>query len=354
MASSRWNVLGIAIGLPLVALASAHADPLTISARPNPAAAGTSVTFSFTPKVLWSGDVVDFDFGDGGTGSVGYTVACALLGGCGTISHSYAGPMIANVSASGTLSGHNVSGSLALTITGSPDDSHLYIATGAHNKGFNNTQWRTDLWVDNPGTSNATYTIALLVRDQANPTPTSQTYSLKPGAAVAYHDILLSVFGFSGAAALRIVPVTGTVLATSRTYDQLTVGTYGQFVPAVARARAIAFGQDARLLGLSHDPSLVNGFRTNIGLVNASPATIHVEVAFYQGGGVYLATEGHDLAAYEFVQLDRAFEAVTSQVVTDGLTVVRTTTTGARFFAYASVIDNVTGDPVFVPAQVPQ
>jgi hypothetical protein len=282
------------------------------------------------------------------------TVGCSLLGGSGTISHSYAGPMVANVSASGTLSGHSVSGSVVVTITGSPDDSHLYIATGAHSKGFNNTQWRTDVWVDNPGTSTATYTIALLVRDQANPTPIIQSYSLRSGVAVAYHDILLSVFGFSGAAALRIIPVSGTVLAASRTYDQLAVGTYGQFVPAVARSGAITFGQNARLLGLSHDPSLVTGLRTNIGLANASPAPIHIEVEFYQDGGDYLATEGYDLVAFEFVQLDKAFEAVTSQVVTDGLAVVRTTTKGARFFAYASVVDNVTGDPFFVPAQLPQ
>ena len=73
-----------------------------------------------------------------------------------------------------------------------------------------------------------------------------------------------------------------------------------------------------------------------------------------QGGGGDLATEGYDLDAYEFVQIDKAYEAVTSQVVIDGLAVEWTTTAGARFFAYASVIDNVTGDPVFVPAQLLQ
>jgi len=40
-----------------------------------------------------------------------------------------------------------------------------------------------------------------------------------------------------------------------------------------------------------------------------------------QGGGGDLATEGYDLDAYEFVQIDKAYEAVTSQVVTDGLAV---------------------------------
>jgi len=353
MATTHWKAIGIMVG-GLAVAANVRAGSLTITANPNPAAAGILVTFTFAPKVLSSGDEVDFDFGDGENGTVSYKVECGLLGGCGTITHAYAGPMVATVSASGTISGTGVSGSLAVTITGSPDDSHLYIATGAHNKGFNDTQWRTDVWVDNPGDTMATYTIELLVRDQANPKPTSQTYSLRPGAAAAYHDILWSVFGFSGAAALRVVPVAGSVLVSSRTYDQLPVGTYGQFVSAIARSHAIAFGQDARLLGLSHDPSLATGYRTNIGLVNASPAPIHIEIAFYQGGGGYLGITEHDLDAYEFIQIDKAFEGATSHVVADGVAVVRTTTAGGKFFAYASVIDNVTGDPVLVPAQVPQ
>jgi hypothetical protein len=332
--------------------AGVAADSLTISATPNPAQAGTQVTFRFTPRVLASGDEVDFDFGDGATGTVAYTGACGLLGGCGTITHTYAGALEATVTATGTVAGNDVSGSLALSVTGSPEDSHLYIATGAHLQGYNSSRWRTDVWVDNPGPDPATYTIALLERDQANTSPPAKTYSLTSGSSVAYHDILLSGFDFTGAAALRIVLVSGQVLVTSRTYNQPGAGTYGQFVPAVPRSQAISYGQSARLLGLSHDPSLAAGFRTNIGLVNASAADIHVDVAYYKGGGGYLGTVGQDLSPYEFVQLDRAFESVTSDVVTDGFAVVHTTTADGKFLAYASVVDNLTGDPTFVPAQI--
>jgi hypothetical protein len=37
--------------------------------------------------------------------------------------------------------------------------------------------------------------------------------------------------------------------------------------------------------------------------------------------------------------------------VTDGYALVQTLTPGARFFAYASVVDNRSGDPVFIAAQ---
>ena len=47
------------------------------------------------------------------------------------------------------------------------------------------------------------------------------------------------------------------------------------------------------------------------------------------------------------------YSTVTTSDVPDGFALVRTTTTGGAFFAYASVIDNLSGDPIFIPARVP-
>ena len=41
---------------------------------------------------------------------------------------------------------------------------------------------------------------------------------------------------------------------------------------------------------------------------------------------------------------------MTSERVADGIAVVRTTTEGAAVLAYASVVDNLTGDPVAMMA----
>jgi hypothetical protein len=49
-------------------------------------------------------------------------------------------------------------------------------------------------------------------------------------------------------------------------------------------------------------------------------------------------------------QIDRIFQQVTGSDVSDGYIVVSTTTPGGRFFAYASVVDNASGDPVYIPA----
>ena len=164
----------------------------------------------------------------------------------------------------------------------------------------------------------------------------------------------MSSAGFSGAAAIRITPIDGTPIITSRTYNQLPSGTFGQSVPAIARAQAIGFSQRGRLIGVSHDPTLAAGYRTNLGFVNASPAGIHVEAEFYLDTGAFLGRTAYDLLPLEFRQIDKAFEKVTPAKVDDGYIVVRTTTAGAKFFAYAVVTDNITGDPTYVTAVVPQ
>ena len=85
--------------------------------------------------------------------------------------------------------------------------------------------------------------ISLLARGQDNSTPARADLTLDPGQAVRYTDILQTLFGFSGAAALvHRAGSRGLIIAASRTYAQTGSGTYGSYVPAVARDNAIGFG----------------------------------------------------------------------------------------------------------------
>ena len=346
-----------AVSAAAVTLAtSVAAAPLTITPDVNPAPAGVAISFRFAPKVAATGDSVVFSFGDGASGTIEFNTGCLLFGGCDEIKHAYAGAGVFTVAATGTVGGQAVTGSVQVTITAGAGDKELFVGTGAHLVGFNNVNWRTDLEVQNPGDTRARYLIALLLRDVDNSNPGFEAqFSLDPGKSARYPDLLMTVFGISkGAAAVRVTPIDGQILVNSRTYNQLPTGTYGQFVPAIPRGQAIGWGQDARLIGLAHDPSLASGFRTNIGFVNLSPAPIRVEGDFYLGNGTYLGRKAYDLLPFEFIQIDKAFEQVTPALVDDGYVVVRTTTAGAKFLAYASVTDNVTGDPTYVPAIVPQ
>ncbi len=236
-----------------------------------------------------------------------------------------------------------------------------YLPTGAHSTGALGTNWRTDLEVHNPGATMAGYTIALLKRDADNSSPLAQSFSLEPGRSARYADVVDAVFHFNGAAAFRITPTSGSILVTSRTYNALGSGnpmnlpagsTFGQFVPGFTSDQAIATGQEGRLIQLAHrDPNSKLDYRTNLGYVNTCAATIAVVTDLYRADGVKLGTVNDSLRPYEYKQIDKIFERATSATVADGYAIVRTTTPGATFIAYASVIDNRTGDPVCVPAQ---
>ncbi len=226
--------------------------------------------------------------------------------------------------------------------------SVLFIPGSAHVSGTSGTNWRTDLEVANPGDAQASFTVALLKRDQGNSSPSTKSFTLDGGKAVRYEDALASMFGFSGAAALRIAVNTGMIAVTSRTYNATSSGTYGQFIDGVLDGTAIQAGQEGRIIQLSHNRSSSSGYRTNIGFVNATDASLALKVDLYLADGSFLGTRSYNLAPYEYRQIDKIFESVTGSDVDDGYAVLYTTTNGGRFFAYASVVDNRTGDPVYI------
>jgi hypothetical protein len=228
----------------------------------------------------------------------------------------------------------------------------IYIAAAAHLRGINQTDWRTDLEVFNAGGTQARFKIDLLVRDSDNSDPESEIYLLAPGRSIRYRDVLDSVFSFSGAAALRITPIEGEIAATSRTFNQLDTGTTGQFAPAAGAAEAVAVGESARLIQLSQSHKPKSGYRTNIGFTSLSSRRSTVEVELYSGDGTLLGTVDVALDPYEFKQVNKIFGRVTSETVDNGYAIISSDSNRAKFLAYASVIDNRTGDPIYIPARV--
>jgi len=226
----------------------------------------------------------------------------------------------------------------------------LFIPGSAHVRGAGGTQWRTDLEVHNPGASTASYTVELFQRDKENGAPQSKSFTLPPGNSVRFQDALDDIFAFTGAAALRIRPTAGTITVTSRTYNLASSGTYGQFIPAVPGARSIAAGEAVPIVQLAESSSTSSGYRTNIGLVNTSSGTISVDIDLHDGNGARLGTKHVTLRSYEYRQLDRIFRSFSSSTLESCFAVVTTSSPGASFLAYGSVVDNRSGDPVYVPA----
>jgi len=228
----------------------------------------------------------------------------------------------------------------------------VYVAAVAHVSGAAGTNWRTDLGVHNPGRTAAQFRIDLLKKDQANPSPISETLQIGPGKSARYEDVLQSVFDFNGAGSLRITPLSGVVSITSRTFNLSTAGTYGQFIAGVTSESFINSGEIGHLVQLSRSSLSSTGHRSNIGFVNTSNRRIDVKVELYKGDGEHLGTKNYPLQPLEYDQVNDILGKVTTESVENGFAVVSTTTSGGQFIAYASVVDNRSGDPVYIPAAI--
>ncbi len=236
----------------------------------------------------------------------------------------------------------------------------LYLAASAHVTGALGTDWRSDVELHNLSEENALVTLWLLVHGADNSSPASAQITVPAGSSVRLADVLAGQFSLDGQAALMLSVGSGRILATSRTYNLLAAGnplglpggsTFGQFIPALERSGAIAFGEEGRLIQLSHSTATSGGFRTNLGLVNITSSSLDVEVELYTASGTPLGTVSVTLPPFGYQQLNRVFASVTAGDVDDGYAVVRTTTAGGSFFAYASVVDNLTGDPIAITAE---
>ncbi|HNX49700.1 MAG TPA: pre-peptidase C-terminal domain-containing protein [Thermoanaerobaculaceae bacterium] len=315
---------------------------LTCSATVPPSGSvGSALTFQgvATPTGCGLASTFEWDFGDGSSH--------------GTVqnpTHIYA----SSGSYTWQLTVHNgtvtCSQTGTITVAGVP----IYLPAAAHLGGSAGTNWRTDPEIHNPGPASATFTIELLKRDQPNPSPASRSFSLDPGRSIRYPDVLDQVFGFSGSATLRVRPSQGKVMVTGRTYNDVSTGTFGQFIPGVSGTRGFAAGETARLVQLAQSADASRGFRTNLGLVNISAVPATITVTLSRGDGTVVGTKSYPLGAFEFKQIDRIFSSVTTQGVDDGFAVLTTASAGAAFLAYASVIDNRSGDPIYIPAARPE
>ena len=254
----------------------------------------------------------------------------------------------------GTINGIAVGSSGALFVSGDLGvkvyrlvPRTLYLPGAANAGGAEGSRWTTDLELMNRGTESASYTVELLVRDQGNPAPEAVSFELTPGSAVRYANALDSLFEAEGAGTLRITSVRGDLLASARTASADGDGSYGQYIEGLDAATAAGPGQLRHLIQLQNDDTA----RTNIGVVSACAITTLVDVQFFAADGSSLGGDQLEVEPFESVQINDVFSSKALDEVTDAYAVVASLTDGAAFFAYASVVDNGTNDPIFVPGR---
>lgn len=230
----------------------------------------------------------------------------------------------------------------------------LTIPAAASIHGAGGTFFHSDLWVMNRSYTTAkSVTVRYRCFTGQTCSTTNRSFSVSPRKGAYHEDVvggLLASPETAGAIEILHDPGQGALSALSRVYTpSLPAPTTGSAVPALkaseARTRAVFLG-----LGTTTG-TLTRGFRSNAGAYNPNPTSVNVTFTVYNGPtGALLGTPlTRTWAPREAYQINNIFAAVgaTNYDFEAGILVV---TASAPVFPYVTVIDNQSGDSVFVPA----
>jgi len=211
--------------------------------------------------------------------------------------------------------------------------------------GLGGTSWRSQLDVVNTSASDRSITIEYYREDGSSVAGMAMT--IEPGKSLHFDDIVGGLFGEQGKGWLNVMANGAGVVSTSRTYNDDASGTYGQLIPAFPHFEATGPGTTAVMAGLTS----MEGFRTNIGIssLGLSPDVCRINV--FANNGSPIGTHPFDLPPRGFVQLERVLGDLGGGSSFTGEAWAEVSCTGATsFFAHASVVDENTGDPTYIPA----
>ncbi len=248
--------------------------------------------------------------------------------------------------------------------TATPLPTSLIIPAIAHGPGANNSLFESDIRVANVSSQAMKYLINFTpTATDGTQTGTTTTIQIDPGASTALNDILSTFFGTpaSGGASgmLEIRPLTDsssspslfsvvpdnlfTTVASSRTYNITSAGTFGQFIPAIPFSQFAGKGSTLSLQQIAESAA----YRTNFGLVEASGAPASVMLHVFDKSGTLLADIPESLLPSEHLQLNGLLSA-NGIALDDGRIEVEVLSDTGKVSAYASVVDNRTNDPLLV------
>ena len=319
--------------------------PCTVSCSataPTFVQAGTGAAFTSTATLSHCAGAAsyDWDFGDGSVHSPEQNP-----------SHTYAAPGAYTWTLTAAANGASCTRSGQIIVLGPACTGaySLIIPAAAHS----NNAWESDVDLYNVGTVPASVDIALLKPGLANLSPSALNVAVLPGQTLRIPDILGALLPAANAA-LGVRFCSGSALVNSRFYNIGTAktGTFGAIVPALPPSAAITPTTRGLFHHLTYSPVPKAGYRVNLGFANASPFSVSVTVRLYGDAGELLGTKTLSVRAYEQSRLDKIHQTLGTGPVTHGAATVEVNTPNALLHAYALLIDNLSGDPAFMGADL--
>jgi len=226
----------------------------------------------------------------------------------------------------------------------------LYLPVVATVAGQAGTDFHTDARIVNRSGATAIVTLEYFRNGAGGSTGPTATAAIEiaDNEQAVLDDMATQLFGVTNGAGGVKISSDQTVSAVARIYnDQRDAGegTFGQFVQGLPMSGALQAGTIAFLS--NEDPATGAGFRTNIGWFNPNPVPVDVVLRGWDTLGALLGEVEHTAGSYE--QLQRNLGQLWPALQTYGNLYV-TFTADAPVFFYGSVVDNVNGDAIYVPA----
>jgi hypothetical protein len=231
---------------------------------------------------------------------------------------------------------------------GGGGNTTIWIPVVSRANGANNSTWRSDIGIFNPGTVAATVIIKIYVSTGV----ISRTITINPGG----QRVITDVIGWfdpdlftSGAVA---IVSSQTVIITSRTYNRFAAGaicfpagTLGQALGGLLTTNGLSAGQSGWV------PNLIENafFRSNIGYTNTGPTNASLTVRLFDGNGTQVGSYNVNLTPGQWKQASQPFRNVAGIGNLAGGSARITVNSGSGIVPYGSVIDNITNDPTTIP-----
>ena len=174
----------------------------------------------------------------------------------------------------------------------------------------------------------------------------SQTLTLQPGEMRVEADVVAGLLAAPETGGALELEGNRPLVAASRLYTPShPAPTVGMFVPGLGPADATPA---ALLTSLSRSADLSKGFRTNVGVFNASDEAHEVTITLFDVDGHSLGSISQTVEARAATQINDVFRAAgILGDVQNAYASVRAPA-GSALYAYAAVIDNQSQDPIFV------
>jgi len=227
----------------------------------------------------------------------------------------------------------------------------------AHADGQAGTYWLTDLSLHNPHDVTLPVVIQLLESNVENDTAPALELDLYPFETLNLWDVLgPDIFDFYGTGAMLVYADTNlqcagddcNFLVMSRTFTLEPnggAGEYGQTIPGLSIDQGLDWWTFAYAAGLLNDGV---DFRCNFGVASWTPEWTVIRVDVQDSDGSILATEEIEIPPFGHVQHRLATPVTGGSLVfylVEG-------PDDALVFPYASIVNQVTGDPSFVVTKI--